>query len=469
MTDKINNSRQFRASILPLGIQTYNQTDKSWYVDYRLCNNQYDNYRTIIQPDKCVNVLQNSPLKNIGVDTSHNQIETAGEVIRLWNEIDEKTGILYLMGTIRYAKEHYITDKDGKRLMSSSEAYEKGILKGVSIDFNNLESFKDTLGRIIYTSWSLNRIAVLTKLTADVPGQQGSGEVSSEFRSLTNNQNNNMSIIDNNTTQTESQARCLCDSKIGAFGRSSLDNSYIELLKIEGEGETKTFTLKNVLTGDEFTTSYDDHYNEITEEEVNNRLAELLNNNQESRSFDEVTYNELRACSACQAKMAARKKQWTDQMAKTREIEEIVTTKVVEILTTKDVIDEEIRGVATDANAVIVDANNPVVPPEMTDQITEIAQLKTELDDLSIQVASQQSMIEQLTANIEQLTTIVDELKISLSTRTIEEQEINKIQDSMRKFVSESIENQEKNQIQKQKKSTNDLNAKLELFYQSKN
>ena len=78
-------------------------------------------------------------------------------------------------------------------------------------------------------------------------------------------------------------------------------------------------------------------------------------------------------------------------------------------------------------------------------------------------------MIEQLTANIEQLTTIVDELKISLSTRTIEEQEINKIQDSMRKFVSESIENQEKNQIQKQKKSTNDLNAKLELFYQSKN
>lgn len=465
MTDKINNSRQFRASILPLGIQTYNQTDKSWYVDYRLCNNQYDNYRTIIQPDKCVNVLQNSPLKNIGVDTSHNQIETAGEVVRLWNEIDTKTGILYLMGTIRYAKEHYITDKNGARLMSSPEAYEKGILKGVSIDFNNLESFKDTLGRIIYTSWSLNRIAVLTKLTADIPGQQGSGEVSSEFRSLTKNQNNNMSIIDNNTTQPESQARCLCDSQIGAFGRSNLDNSYIELLNIAGEGELKIFTLRNVLTGDEFTTAYDDHYNEITEEEVNNRLSELLNNNQESRSFDEVTYNELRACSACQAKMAERKKQWAEQMTKTREIEEIATAEVLNISTNN----EENRGVATDANAVTVDTNNPVVPTDMADHSNEIEQLKTELDDLSIQVASQQSMIEQLTANIEQLTTIVDELKITLSTRTIEDEEINKIQDSMRKFVSESIENQDKNQIQKQKKSTNDLNAKLELFYQSKN
>jgi hypothetical protein len=285
----------------------YNKTDKAWYVPYRLISREVDNYKSYIDPAGCQNIIGRT-FTNIGVDTSHNQFETAGTVVDMYNTIDDRVGVT-LDIVMRFGEDDYLTDKKGNQIKkglkgeeirSSAHAYELGYIKGVSIDLYAIEKYITDTNREGWRSYSVNRVAVLTKLTADIPGQGMSGELEgAEFRKLDTNPKNNIEY--NYMT-----IRCLCDSSVGAFGRSTLDNQYVELLKVEGEGEDKTFTLRNVLTNDEFTTKFDDHFNEISEDDVATRINEILNADDTTRKLED-NLSELRACTACQAKMTARK------------------------------------------------------------------------------------------------------------------------------------------------------------------
>jgi hypothetical protein len=180
--------------------------DKSYYVTYRLLSDVPDLYDTVINPLGCENVRQKTPLKNIGMDTSHYDadkevkestfIDIAGEPMRIWNEIDSDSGTPYLMGEVRFGKNHYITDSRGNKLMTSFEAYEQGIIKGVSVQFNDkpfraTDTVRSSSGRITYNRYWLTRISVLVSTTGDLPGQPTSGEVSATLRQLKKFKNDN--------------------------------------------------------------------------------------------------------------------------------------------------------------------------------------------------------------------------------------------------------------------------------------
>lgn len=311
-----NNTRTMQELI---GDNQFSKTKKSkaWYVPYRLVADDFDNYNTVIRPDGCVNVKAKT-WKNIRCDTTHNQIETAGTIHKLLIRYNEEIQSNELIAIIKYSEDNYLTDSKGNKIMIDSQgndisnsilAYEQGIIKGVSIEFGPIETATENITkRTIYTKWVLYRVAILTTLTADIPGQPYSGELPGAiYRDLQlttkNDKYNDMTI----TVSTNSK-RCLCNADVGAFGRSNLDNIYVEIMSIDQQDDEKIFTLRNVLTNDTFTTKYDDHYDEITFEEVATRIQEIIDSISTSRSYSEDGMIELRACQACQAKMVERQK-----------------------------------------------------------------------------------------------------------------------------------------------------------------
>jgi hypothetical protein len=320
--------------------RVFNETDKAWYVPYRLVGSQIDNFKTVIDPAGCVNV-QARTWGNIRMDTSHNQVETAGRIVELYNEIDPILGVV-LNAVVRYGENDYLTDSNGKRITKDSQgneirnaahAYELGIIKGVSIDFHPIEVGKTGDNRPWYRMWNLNRVAALTTLTADVPGQGVSGELQgANYRSLGNDS------VTNYKELSGYMIRCLCDLPVGAFGRSTIDNQYVEILNITGEGDGKEFKLRNVLTNDEFTTKYDDHFKEVTADDVTNRISEILIKQESTRTFDEKEFSELRACQTCQAKMAKRN---ADLLLKQEDMKKTKITK-------RAFIGQKVKQVSTD-------------------------------------------------------------------------------------------------------------------------
>jgi hypothetical protein len=273
--------------------------DKSWYVTYRLVSNQVDNYHTVLRPDGCVNVKRKTPLKNIGIDTSHNGVEKSGELMRMWLDVEQSTGMVFLYGTIRFGDEHTITDKEGKDLMRATEAYEQGLIKGVSVEFNPLQHSQSHTGVTTFDEWVLLRVAVLTSITGDAPGQPDSGEVGSEYRTLQkdfkkvyNNKNVNL------TTMFYNKKRCLC---LGATVRQfyiNLDDR--SLWQVTGTGDDTT-TLTNLDDGRELTLNNQEA--EMLVELNEDHMLEYLEGmaSREQRTDEEE--NNMRECKSCLEKI----------------------------------------------------------------------------------------------------------------------------------------------------------------------
>ncbi len=255
--------------------------DKSYYVTYRLVSDIPDLFDTVINPLGCENVRQATPVKNIGMDTSHydhergikesTNVDIAGDVQRIWNEFGDN-GTPYLMGEVKYSKENYITDFRGNKIMSSYDAYEQGIIKGISLQFNDkpfrsTDTVRSKSGRIHYNRWWLTRISVLVSTTGDMPGQPSSGEISSTLRKFNNN--NYMLFNEGDILKTTFRG-------VELTGELTEFDTDLNLGRIEGKDDQGIFEL--TLPLDQFTLDQDQSNRcimcDMKKEREKKRLAE---------------------------------------------------------------------------------------------------------------------------------------------------------------------------------------------------